>query len=250
MIANTARCGMRKLLMAFCLTSFGLGLVTAPVHAQTAPQQAGPQQPGPGVSEQSTPINAVPEKREQERDETETFRHSAMVQKMGHALGMSTEQAAVVFEVANFLLLLIGVGFVLVKTLPRTFRDRSSTIQRNLVEARIATEEANGRLKSVESRLAKLDDEIAGMRQQVEADSVREEQRLKAAIEEETAKILAAAEAEIQTATATARRDLQRHAAELAIEQAVRRLTITAETDRLLVEGFAQRLTGDKGAQN
>ena len=88
------------------------------------------------------------------------------------------------------------------------------------------------------------------MRQQAEADSVREDRRLKDSLEQETAKILAAAEAEIQSATATARRDLQRHAAELAIDQAARRLVITAETDRLLLEGFAQRLVGDKGDQN
>jgi F-type H+-transporting ATPase subunit b len=240
----------RAFVLAVSLVVLSVGGAATPARAQAAPQQAGPQQPGPGVSEQSTPMSAVPEKREQEKDETESFRHSAMVQKMGHALGMSTEQAAVAFEVANFVLLLVGVGFILVKTLPRTFRDRSSAIQRNLVEARTATEEANARLKAVETRLSKLDDEIASMRQQVETDAVREEQRMKAAIEEETAKILASADAEIQAATATARRDLQRHAAELAIDQAVRRLTITAETDRLLIEGFAQRLTGDKGAQN
>lgn len=212
--------------------------------------QAGPQQPGPGASEQSTPINAVPEKREQEKDETAAFRHSAMVQKMGRMVGMNPEQAATAFEVLNFLALVVGVGYLGAKTLPKAFRDRSSGIQRHLVDARTATEEAGARLKSVESRLSKLDDEIAAMRRQVEADAARDEERAKLALEEETAKILATADAEIQTATAMARRDLQRHAAELAIDQAARRLTISAETDKQLVAGFAARLMGDKGAQN
>lgn len=212
--------------------------------------QAGPQQTGPGVSERSTPINAVPEKREQEKDENDAFRHSAMVQKMGRMMGMNTEQAATAFELLNFLVLAVGVGYLAVKTLPKAFRDRNSAIQRHLVDARTATEEAGARLKAVEGRLSKLDEEIAAMRRQVEADTARDEQRMKASIEEETAKILVAAENEIQTATATARRDLQRHAAELAIEHAAQRLVITAETDRLLVQGFAQHLAGDKGAQN
>ncbi len=212
--------------------------------------QAGPQEVGPGASEKSTPINAVPEKREQEKDNTEAFRHSPMVEKMGRMVGMNTEQAATTFELLNFLVLAAGVGYLAVKTLPKAFRDRSSSIQKHLVDARTATEEADSRLKAVESRLSRLDDEIAAMRRQVEADTVREEQRMKATIEEETAKILAAADAEIQAATATARRDLQRHAAELAIEHAAQRLVISAETDRLLVQGFAQHLAGDKGAQN
>jgi hypothetical protein len=37
-----------------------------------------------------------------------------------------------------------------------------------------------------------------------------------------------------------ARREIQKYAAELAIEQAARKLVVTAETDRLLVESFAQ----------
>ena len=43
-----------------------------------------------------------------------------------------------------------------------------------------------------------------------------------------------------------------RSAAELAIDQAARKLIVTAETDRLLVQNFARRLTGDdtKGGQN
>ena len=38
--------------------------------------------------------------------------------------------------------------------------------------------------------------------------------------------------------------------AELAIEQAAQKLVVTAETDRLLVQDFAERLTGEKKGQN
>jgi F-type H+-transporting ATPase subunit b len=136
------------------------------------------------------------------------------------------------------------------KTLPKTFRDRNSRIQKQLVDARTATEEASARLNSVEARLAKLDDQIAGMRSQAEADSVKEAQRLRASVEEEKSKILAAAESEIQSATAAARRDIQRFAAGLAVEQAARKLVVTAETDRVLIENFARHLTSEGGGQN
>jgi F-type H+-transporting ATPase subunit b len=163
---------------------------------------------------------------------------------------LNTEQAATAFEIFNFLVLAVGVGFVLLKTLPKTFRARSSAIQKQLVDARTATEEANARLNSVEARLSKLDSQIAGMRTQAEADGAREERRIRASVEEEKSKILTAAESEIQSATAAARRELQQFAAGLAIEQAARKLVVTAETDRLLVESFARQITGDHGGEN
>jgi F-type H+-transporting ATPase subunit b len=231
-------------LLALALT----GGMVPPLRAQSsAPSQS---QAHPGGDESSTPVATVPEKRQEERDESYEFSHSAAVQKFGSFLGLNADQAATAFEIFNFLLLAVGVGFVLLKTLPRTFRARSTAIQKQLVDARTATEEANARLNSVEARLSKLDDQIAGMRTQAEADSARDEKRIRASVEEEKVKILAAAESEIHTATAMARREIQQFAAELAIEQAARKLVVTAETDRLLVESFARQLTGEPGGQN
>lgn len=212
--------------------------------------QATEQQPSPGVGERSTPINAVPEKRAQEEDENAAFRHSKAVQKLGSLVGLNAEQAATAFEILNFLVLAAALGFFASKSLPKKFRERSSAIQKHLVDARTATEEARARLNIVEDRLGRLDSEIANMRQHVEAEIAREEQRIRESIEADTAKILESADTEIQAATAAARRELQRHAAELAIQHAAQRLVVTAETDRLLVQGLAQRLMGEKGGQN
>jgi F-type H+-transporting ATPase subunit b len=175
-----------------------------------------------------------------------------MVQKLGKMMGMSTETAATSFEVANFAVLALLLGFALLKTMPKLLRDRSAAIQKHLVDARVATEEANARLSSVEDRLAKLDGQIAEMRAQAEKDAATEEQRMRAAVENEKTRILAAADQEIASASMMAQRTLQRYAAELAIEQAARKLVVTAETDRLLVQNFARRLTGNdsNGGQN
>jgi F-type H+-transporting ATPase subunit b len=196
---------------------------------------------------------AVPEKKEQAQDENEEYLQSPTVRKLGGLIGLNAEQAATAFTIFNFLILLTGIGYLLVKTLPKSFRNRSSAIQKKLVDARTATEEANARLSSVEARLASLDEQIAAMRSQAEADSARDEQRIKASVEDEKKRILAAAEAEIQAATAMARRDIQSYAADLAIDQAARKLVVTAETDRLLVESFAHRLAGSvakNGSEN
>ena len=213
------------------------------VHAQdaSAPAKAG---------EQSTPAAQVPEKKAVEGDESEAYRHSPTVVKLGAMLGLSPETAATAFTLFNLLVLIIAVGYFLVKALPKAFRNRSTDIQKKLVDARTATEEATARLNTVEARLSKLDEQIAGFRTQAEADSKRDEQRIKANIEEEKVKILAAAEQEIAAATTHAQRQIQQYAAELAIEHAARKLVVSAETDRLLVESFAHRLGGDKGGQN
>jgi F-type H+-transporting ATPase subunit b len=195
-------------------------------------------------------VAAVPEKQAEERDEAYEFSHSEAVKEFGKFLGLNTEQAATAFEIFNFLILAVAVGFGLLKMLPKTFRARTTAIQKQLADARTATEEANARLGSVEARLSKLDEQIAGLRSQAEADSARDEKRIRAGVEEEKAKILAAAESEIQTATAMARREIQGFAAELAIEQAARKLVVTAETDRLLIESFGRQLADERGGQN
>ena len=196
---------------------------------------------------ESTPEAQSPEKNQQEADENDAYRKSPTVVALGSKLGLSPNQSATAFEVINFVLLAIGVGWALGKILPAAIRNRNASIQKHLVEARSATEEARVRLKGVEDRLAKLDTEIAAMRAHAEQDAAREEQRVKAAIEEEKNKILAAADQEIAAATMHAQKQLQQHAAELAIEQAARKLVVSAETDRLLVRGFANRLVGDDG---
>lgn len=194
---------------------------------------------------QSTPDAQSPEANKHEVDENDEYLHSPSVRALGAKLGMNAEQAATAFTVANFVVLALLVGWFLIKTLPKTFRNRSTFIQKNLVDARTATEEARARLSSVEDRLSKLDSQIAAMRSQAEKDSALDEQRIKAGVEEEKQKILTTAEQEIAAATALARRQIQQYAAELAIDQAAHKLVVTAETDRLIVQNFARRLAGD-----
>jgi F-type H+-transporting ATPase subunit b len=213
------------------------------------------QQPAP-TSEKaargSSPEANSPEANKKIEDEDAQYLQSPTVRALGAKIGLSPEQAATAFTVLNFVVLAILVGWLLIKTLPKTFRNRNTVIQKHLVDARTATEEASARLHSVEDRLSKLDGQIAALRAQAEKDSHLDEERIKASVEEEKQKILAAAEQEITAATTLAQRQIQQYAAELAIEQAARKLAVTAETDRLLVQSFARRLGGDgsKEGQN
>jgi F-type H+-transporting ATPase subunit b len=220
-------------MLALLLVGFSPAL-----HAQTSGAKA-PQQQSESVPQEET-------------NQNEALEHSAVVKKLGSMLGMSTNAASTTFQVANFAVLALALIWGLAKTMPKVFRNRASAIQKELVDARTATEEASLRLNSVEERLAKLDGQIAEMRAQAEKDAAAEEQRMRAAVADEKVKILAAADQEIASAAMMAQRTLQKYAAELAIEQAARKLVVTAETDRLLVQQFARRLGGDDstGGQN
>ncbi|WP_263376272.1 ATP synthase F0 subunit B [Granulicella aggregans] len=235
---------MKKLFFAVMFAA----LLASPLRSIRAQEPAAAKASAKPESEAARESKGV----EEEEDETAAFKHSASVKKIGSMLGMSTDQAATAFEVANFAVLAILIGLFLAKALPKTFRGRNAKIQKDLVDARTATEEANSRLSGVEARLAKLDGEIAAMRAQADKDSAADEQRIKANVEEEKKKILASAEQEIATATAHAQRQIQKYAAELAIEQAAKKLVITAETDRLLIQNFARRVGADdsKEGQN
>ena len=230
---------IRRAFLAIALTAaIGIPFHSAPVvHAQNS-----------GVS--TTPEAQSPQKDKQEADENDQYRKSKAVVAIGRHLGLDPDQSATAFEVLNFLILASSLGYVAVKVLPKAIRGRNEAIRKHITDAEVATKEARARLSSVEERLAKLDGEIAAMRSHAEQEAAREEQRFRAAVEEEKRNILAAAEQEIAAATIHARQQLKQQAAELAIEQAARKLVVTAETDRLLVQGFAERLTGEKKGQN
>ncbi len=224
------------------ITVFVVALVLGLPLMQTARAQA---------PEEKTSSNSVErnEAVQDQHDEMAAYRHSPVVQAVGRKLGLQPEGAARLFEFINFAILAAGVGLFLVKALPRALRARSEKIARELVEARTLTEDADKRLRTVEQRLARLDEDIAGLRAQAEFEVRRDEVRMKEQLELEKKKIVEEAEQEIASASAHAQRDLKQYAAALAIEQAARSLNLTPETDRALVENFAASL-GIKRGQN
>lgn len=171
-------------------------------------------------------------------DSVNVYRHSAMVQKLAGVFGLSVETMSRVFEVSNFALLMIVLVWGIAKVVPKMLRDRTERIRTDIERARVATEEANRRLTSVEERLSRLDSEIETIRTNAEHETVLEEARLRAALEQEKHQILETAAADISAASKNAQNQLKRMAADLVIEHARRQVAVTPEADRSLVEGF------------
>jgi F-type H+-transporting ATPase subunit b len=179
--------------------------------------------------------------------EVEQYRHSSVVQAIARFTGLKTETTAQILEDFNSGVLLLALAYVLWKYLPKMFRNRTEALQKELVAARLATEDANRRLASVEARLLRLDSEIGSIRQQVEHESVDDEKRIHAALETERERIIASAEQEISAAQAAAQRDLKKFAADLAIDNAMRKIQLSDDTDRALVREFGKSLKNSGG---
>jgi F-type H+-transporting ATPase subunit b len=174
----------------------------------------------------------------------EGYRHSSTVQALARLLHIPVERAALIFEDLNSGLLILFVGYFLVKFLPRAFEARRTKIAHDLADARSATEMANERLQAVEARLAALDGEIEAIRQHAARDSENDQKRIEASLEAERARIIRSAEQEIGAAQAAAQRELKRFAANLAVERAMSRIELSADADRLLVHDFTENLAG------
>ena len=88
------------------------------------------------------------------------------------------------------------------------------------------------------------------MRVSAEAEAAAEEQRIRAAAEEDSRKIVAAAQAEVESSGRLARRELKAYAAELAVTLAEQRMKVDADTDRALVQKFSRELTSTDGRES
>jgi len=183
-----------------------------------------------------------------EKDQDNVYLHAPVVQTIGRVLHLDVETTAQIFVFINFAILVLAIGIP-----PKVIRKRSQTLRFNLESARKETEDAGARLSAVEAKLASLDDEIAKFRSEVEKEIANDEVRIKAALVEESARIVSGAEQEIDSAAAQARRGLRNFAADLAIEHAAKQLVLTPETDKALIAEFISDVAGNgaaRGGQN
>ena len=176
----------------------------------------------------------------------EAFRHSAAVQSMARLLHLSTESTARIIEDMNSGILIAAILWFLFRFVPKVFRKRNETLQKQLLDARLAAAEANERLAVVEERLSKLGIEIDAIREQTERDMVNDEKRIQESIEAERQRIIASAEQEIDAAGAAAQRDLKKFAAQLAVNRARQEIRLSPEDDRALIRSFGENLKGER----
>jgi len=144
----------------------------------------------------------------------------------------------------NFLLLAGVLGYFIGKNAGPFFAARSAGIRKDMDDSLRQKEEADAKAADVDRRLANLEQEIAGLKAQCEAEGQAESERMARRTETEIAKIQTHAEQEIAAAGKAARMALRSYSAELAIglaEQKVR-ARMTPDAEDALVQGFVSNL--------
>jgi len=228
----------------------GLLLAAAMLVSAFAVAQSSQSQPGNGSEAQVSADQAKSDRNKEApaEDETTPFKHSASVKLLAKITGLSLDGAYWLAVVLNFAIVAGVIVWFSKKNLPAMFRGRTATIQKSLEEARTASADANRRLAEIESRLKHLGEEIGQMQATAEANAAADEQRIKAAAEEDALRIVESAQQDIAAAARAARRELTAHAADLAVTLASKQIRVDASTDQALVRRFAKDLASDGAA--
>lgn len=226
---------------AIFLVFLGLCIAAPHLRAQATP----PQLPPPAAA--STSHSALPPRAEkvdapESNAALEAFRHSPAVQSIAKHMGWDTEFAAKLFEDINSAIMIGLILWLVFRFIPRMYRKRSETLDKQILDAALATSRANERLAVVEERLSKLDVEIETIRRQSEHDSAEDQRRIHESLEVEKQRLMASVDQEIDAAGANARRELKQYAASLAIERAIAEIRLSDEDDRNLVRAFGADL--------
>jgi ATP synthase F0 subunit b len=153
------------------------------------------------------------------------------------------------FELWRWVNLLIFVGlfiYILRRPLSNAMRARRESIRRDLMRAQEERNAALAKLEEVEARLAKLDTEVASIREQSQREAAEERDRIHRSTEIETHKLREQAQREIESAGKAARQELREFAAEQSVrlaEEMIRR-DIRPEDDARLVTLRVEELGG------
>ena len=243
---------MKKLVLFLTLAAaVSLGVAAQQQSSASTPskaEQPAPQNPNSQQTSES-PGQQLAHESKEAAEGNDQFKHSPSVRWISSKLGISPEAEYWVLYSIDFLIIALALGWIWKKNIPGAFQARTAAIRKTMEEAQAASADANRRLNEIESRLAKLDQEIAQMRSTAETEAAAEESRIRAAAEEESVRIVEGAKAEIESSSRLAQRELKAYAADLAITLAGQRIQVDPKTDRALVQKFSRELATSDGRE-
>lgn len=157
-----------------------------------------------------------------------------------------------IWKWANFIVLVIGLGYLVSKNAGPFFEARSKKIREDMAQADEMWKAAETRAAAVERKLATLEAEIAAFRNESQIEALNETKRMKLQTAAEIARIKEHAGQEIAAAGKAARLELQRYSAHLAIGLAEdkSRGRMSADTQDALVREFVRDLRQPPSSRN
>jgi F0F1-type ATP synthase membrane subunit b/b' len=132
--------------------------------------------------------------------------------------GAST--GGLIFRWLNFVLVFGGIGYLIAKHGGAFFRANAKAIAASINEASAAKAEADRELREVETKIARLDQEVGELREAARRDTAAETERLRVSGLVEMEKISQAARGELAAAERAAQQELREIAASMAVERA------------------------------
>jgi F-type H+-transporting ATPase subunit b len=158
----------------------------------------------------------------------------------------SAAGATGIFKWINFAIVAGALIWVFIKVLPPTFRSNADKISSAISKAQATKAEADRKLRDAEQRLAHLEEEVRGLREQAQRDAAAEAERIRALAKSDAEKVAVSAQAEIAAAERAARIELKTLAAKLAVDGAEALLAkqLTPQTQDALIAGFVKSLQG------
>jgi F-type H+-transporting ATPase subunit b len=158
----------------------------------------------------------------------------------------ATENANEIFKWINFAIVAGVLIWLFAKKLPAWFRGNADTISSAITKATAAKEEAERQVREAETKLARLEQEIATLRAAAQREAAEEGERIRALAQSDAKKVSIAAQAEIEAAERAARLELKALAASLAVDGAESLLAkqLTPAAQENLVDTFVKSLEG------
>ena len=170
------------------------------------------------------------------------------------AMAQETQPAAAEPSVGwawlNFLILAFGLGYLMKKYLPPLFQKQSAGIQAAIRDAAKVKEEAAAYAAGIEARFTNIEKEIEALKVRARADMAAEGDRIQRETERHLDRIREQTAQEVELLTRSAKDELRRYSAGLAIGLAEQRIRsrMTPATQEQLAEGFLRNLS-ERGAQ-
>lgn len=141
------------------------------------------------------------------------------------------------YRFINFAIFAIALGAVLYKPLTQGLQARANSIEEELQRAGKEIAAAEAKMKELDTRISRLDDEISDIKKQSERDAKAERERIAQTTKEDAERLRAMARLEIEGAMKAARTELRAFAASQAVEMAeaiIRRELKDADRDQLV----------------
>jgi F0F1-type ATP synthase membrane subunit b/b' len=165
--------------------------------------------------------------------------------------GEEEKQPPMQFKWLNFGILMLGVGYLVVKAMP-LLDERGREIEKALKAAEQIKKDAAAEEAAIDRKMAGLKADIEAMRTAAKQEMEAERVRMSAETQTLVAKLQANAESEIATSVKHAQMALRAKASELALGLARQKVTaaMNPQTDAALISGFVSDLKNMQEAQN